>query len=1010
MCARAEKKFLLILVIAAFGAAVLCAGSLLLSSIENASLSQLQTMARSYSLPVSEDAEALRLSVKSFLSEAYEGSLDGNLIEHQQPEGEAPSSFTLEIQECSSITMDKSFIVLDGGVKLGFTSEGQTPKTLSADRIVLDMNSKILTAMGNAAFNDAEENDASRQMLLGDIVSYSWDTMDVQLSGGDVSSQRTNNEGEKVEFYATGSTISYLGGEDVVVFDQAKIATSPDDPYWSIDSAKTALLGGGDMFIFNATLKIGRVPVMWVPAFFYPGTRLVFNPAIGLASDRGMFLNTTTELYGSFPVSGASGDDASSFASLLMTDQSGQTVRDGLTYRSLEEGEKQSSIESWAAESGSYMALVADVYQIGGLFAGIQTHNSFASKKIKLDSFSGVALDPSSDNPALRYFERTSGEVNLDYLKVKFSIPYYSDKTVYKQYGNRLSTFTMDALVGTEQSFPTTAGTISQFDWTLNASASLPSSWNGKLVKKAKIDPLNVLLEFEYDSNLKKYVLDSAKLPALSTSVSGTIADISKTHEKKTSSKKSYRNSDAAAMLLSLDSLDAASGTAAFPISDLNLFTSPASSSSGSSYSNSFSISYGWDQDFSNKIDEDDKQTVYYQTDGELAIGTSLGDRLFALSDSIVPWYEYSNGTDSGRITNKLQASIPFLGLTYNMNWKIFEYQKGKDTGLFEWNSTNVSTHKLSLSLPIGRLTLSLAQSLPPLQQTLTPAVSYSYDGITAKASQKFIESGSSFLSPSLISASFGLSRGLVNFAASGEYDFSKMDESWDSLELDQSFSVYFWKDGLNLSNKLKAEGKLQIQSLDLMLSYRKSLLSLVLEGYENDAGNWALRPGELETKVNLSKVRFSFWKSRINAEISLNLDFLYSFQNMYASSLAASLDMKFSIAEFTDITFSVASQNNGFYNYFDENGKFVFSSLLSDLGRSFDFFGDGRSNTSFNLSGMKFELVHYMKDWDFHCKYNASVVLSDGSWVWEQTASFYIQWRAIPDIKVENDWSSEDD
>ena len=60
--------------------------------------------------------------------------------------------------------------------------------------------------------------------------------------------------------------------------------------------------------------------------------------------------------------------------------------------------------------------------------------------------------------------------------------------------------------------------------------------------------------------------------------------------------------------------------------------------------------------------------------------------------------------------------------------------------------------------------------------------------------------------------------------------------------------------------------------------------------------------------------------------------------------------------------------------------------------------------------SSMSAELVHYMKDWNLHCKYNASVVLSDGSWVWEQTASFYVQWVAIPDIKLqrEKEWETD--
>ena len=55
------------------------------------------------------------------------------------------------------------------------------------------------------------------------------------------------------------------------------------------------------MFMTNAYLSIGRVPLLYLPAFFYPGSRLVMNPAFGFSSDRGMFVSTTTEVFGTYP-------------------------------------------------------------------------------------------------------------------------------------------------------------------------------------------------------------------------------------------------------------------------------------------------------------------------------------------------------------------------------------------------------------------------------------------------------------------------------------------------------------------------------------------------------------------------------------------------------------------------------------------------------------------------------------------------------------------------------------
>jgi hypothetical protein len=68
----------------------------------------------------------------------------------------------------------------------------------------------------------------------------------------------------------------------------------------------------------------------------------------------------------------------------------------------------------------------------------------------------------------------------------------------------------------------------------------------------------------------------------------------------------------------------------------------------------------------------------------------------------------------------------------------------------------------------------------------------------------------------------------------------------------------------------------------------------------------------------------------------------------------------------------------------------------------SFDFFGSGRKSTHFNMESISFEVVHYMEDWDLHCKYTGSVVLSDSKWIWTPVFTIYLQWKAIPEIKFD--------
>ena len=96
---------------------------------------------------------------------------------------------------------------------------------------------------------------------------------------------------------------------------------------------------------------------------------------------------------------------------------------------------------------------------------------------------------------------------------------------------------------------------------------------------------------------------------------------------------------------------------------------------------------------------------------------------------------------------------------------------------------------------------------------------------------------------------------------------------------------------------------------------------------------------------------------------------------------------------------------NNGFYNYMDDNGSFSVLMMLEDLGRSFDFFGDGRYNTSFVLDEAALEITHYMKDWNFSFRYSTQIVLSDNVYEFRPEVSVYLSWKTIPDLKVEQEW-----
>ena len=125
---------------------------------------------------------------------------------------------------------------------------------------------------------------------------------------------------------------------------------------------------------------------------------------------------------------------------------------------------------------------------------------------------------------------------------------------------------------------------------------------------------------------------------------------------------------------------------------------------------------------------------------------------------------------------------------------------------------------------------------------------------------------------------------------------------------------------------------------------------------------------------------------------------------NKSAATFTFSPSITFSIAEFLDFKFSVNSYNNNFYSYFDDD-EFRFDWMFKDLIRSFDFFSDGREHTNFLMKGISLDVVHYMKDWDLHCKYSTEFVQSGNVYSLMPKFSIYLSWKTLPDLKVDQKW-----
>lgn len=936
----------------------------------------------------------------------------------------AADSYKVRIVSADQMTLSDDTVALSGDVVISFDvttdkdGAGKQRK-LSAQSIVISTDAKILEATGGVLLEEGTEDTFSGESLV-----LNWDTMDVVVFYGNSSSERKSSQDKTVRFYSTGKTIHYDGEENVVFFTDGVISTKEKDPYWSVSAKRIALLES-DIFFENATIKIGRVPVLWVPLFFYPGTRLIFNPAIGYSSSRGMFINTTTELYGVNPAIGVTAassrkdklnedNDVSGLKgagnavlSFLSTD-SGETIRDGLIYRQLEKGEELSPVEKWARETGSYFSFLADAYQNAGVAAGYMTKDVLFDKRLTLESQGMVSYtrEPLAYNyKKTRYALDFNGSYKDGDTNLKVSLPIYSDPEMRSTYFNRNTVLGLDSVFGAYQYFPTTYTSTSTYSWTAEGSSKF--SYGDFLT--LNINSVKSQVDWKWDPVEGKYKVTAAQVPNLRATLSGTVFNFTGESDS-FEIERGYSNELARSFYeeyLSirdeeegehLDSIPSFYGINPYNAPFVN--TVETITREGGQLKSSYTVNGNFKNTYAEEWAKDDLSA---NLSGTFKLEGAVPGKWLSFVHSFVPEYTYlrdekDNISVTSKLPSRFSASLPKIGLTYVLNANLFSYSEKNEVKTFEtmdWSKTWVTAHSVKISRKLGYFNFSAEQTLRPLELATTPGFSFSNAGFAVSGDIVLYNEKESMLDGSKAHLNIGITKSFWNFKLNNTYAFD--NGGWDGYSATQSFGMKMFKDRLSLSETSEFEKKFEFRKMTVQMNYNESSASMSFK--DSDFTKDRLR-------VILKKTvkPYYVWKNRIGFEGTFSTDFNYDFSNKYSTSLNSSVQFNFAVSQFLDMAVSVSSSNNSFYKYFDDNDRFSFSLMWKDFIKSLDFFGDGRSQTSFTLNNVKVSIVHYMSAWNLYVDAKASVQTdSYNKQVWVPEIAVYVQWNDIPELKVEN-------
>lgn len=926
-------------------------------------------------------------------------------------------SYTVTINHTDSLSSVSGITTLRGNVSLLFTFQNGN-RNLSSDLVIIDNDRKLLSAIGNVSF--VEDDSSGGNTINADIVTFYWDRGTLYVERAATSSEKDlDTSTTPITVYSVGDKLTFLDN-GTIVYEDGFIASSEKDPHSSISASEIMMLPGSDMLIENAILRIGRVPVFYFPVFFYPGSVITGNPAFGFSSSKGAFLNTTFELLGHTDL--ISDSQNSSFLAIFDNSNGDRSnlIPNGAYYS---EGEPE-GWQKWAFDTDSHIAVLADAYSSVGIHLGLDMKLNFLSGKLSLSTLSGIAFSRQSRGPLgnFRYYGVNAFSYDDFGLALDVSIPFYSDRSVMNEFQNRLTNFSIEPLFGQSPTFPETYSTyLSSFTRSISLSYSLPSAYETNYLSDFRLSELMLQSRYTWSSTQNRYIIDELVLPVFDFALSGSFFDENFLKEKADVVEKKIDTQD---RLLISDPL-------LYPIFEPEITAKSVSQTEDYSFVMRYSFSENLQNEYgyTNGTESDS----FFSSESEFNLEFLLNaGKYLQIEDTITPYYDYQSQWDQSlseenhdfRLTNALDVTIPYIGLEYRLTNRLYTWNRDFENGIVDQSTTalgfdedSVLMHSIGLNksfeTEFGIFTPSISYTLYPLVGSLNPAFSYRFRDFAVAISYRMEEDeDQNKLLSDLAALSIAYDSTYFTTSWRFEYDTSELYSSTDYLRpFDVTANVGFrtkdrkWA----ITERVVYEGFSDSESAVNYFSEIRTVLTLpfteISLNFEGSMG--AVEFSSLDFVFDMEEQVFQFWKGRIYLSLGLFVELHYDALNPYSSYFIFEPSVTFSIAEFCDLKFSLRSVNNNFGTYFDSDGNFSFSSLWEDFLRSFDIFSGGNRNTNFNMESLSIEFVHYMADWDLHCRYTASVALSNGSYRFMPEFAVYLSWKTFPDLKVDQAWEN---
>jgi hypothetical protein len=298
--------------------------------------------------------------------------------------------------------------------------------------------------------------------------------------------------GNETAYRFSGKIISRTDDEVTILTDADVTNATNEEAYWSIHASKLWLLPGSDWAVAHAILKVGEIPVLYIPYFYYPADEIIFHPVLGFRSREGSYVQTTTYIMGRMK---SDPEKASSITRILGSGSDMEKKREGIFLRST--GKKDTS------PNDTRLSLLFDAYANLGAYLGTELampkKNGGNLGAVDLSLGIGLTRDvmqspagfytpyPEYDGASnwnssrlfsltvpFRYRLNTKGSYAGKYGSLSWSFPFYADPFVDKDFLDRAEEQNFFDMLKQDTTEETTTSdtSLSSYQWQLSGSFS----------------------------------------------------------------------------------------------------------------------------------------------------------------------------------------------------------------------------------------------------------------------------------------------------------------------------------------------------------------------------------------------------------------------------------------------------------------------------------------------------------------------------------------------------------